>query len=65
MEFQTTSDVERAAEVLRDEDNIMAVQKVIVALVTILEAEGRNHELNLTRAFREVLVTTDMLINPE
>jgi len=63
MEFAYGTPVQKAAERLRNEDNLQAVQSYLVALIEFLEAEQMNHELNLTRAFREVVIQTDALIN--
>jgi hypothetical protein len=40
------------------------MQRYLVALVTVLEAQQKGHELNLTRAFREVILTTEPFTNP-
>jgi hypothetical protein len=56
--------IEQAKEILKDESLSFEVQRYLLALVTVLEAEKKGHELNLTRAFREVILTTELLINP-
>jgi hypothetical protein len=58
------TELEIAKKTIMDEDVEIQVQRYLVSLVLVLEAEGKGHELNLTRAFSEVIATTKMLINP-
>jgi hypothetical protein len=64
MFHKTTDPVAAAREILRDEELQLEMQRYLVALVTVLEAEQKGHELNLTRAFREVILTTEPFTNP-